>query len=83
MLFRSLGERIRSHKYDKKEKPALHKHSQEQQHEFNFKNPEVLVKENNFRARLYHEAIQIKRCSNSVNFRSDTDVLSTVYNVFF
>ena len=80
---RYLGARIRSHKYDKKEKTALHKHSQEQQHEFNFKKPEVLVKENNSRARLYHEAIQIKRCSNSINFRTDTDVLSTAYNVFF
>lgn len=80
---RYLGERIRSHKYDKKEKTALHQHSQEQQHSFNFKNPEVLVREPNFRARLYHEAIQIKRCSNSINFRTDTDVLGTAYSAFF
>ena len=80
---RYLGERIRSHKYDKNEKTALHQHEREKGHEFNFDTPKVLIREENTRARLYHEAIQIKRCPNAINYRSDTDVLGVAYNALF
>lgn len=75
---RYLGDRIRSHIYDKKEVAALHQH-QEFAYEFGFKNPKVLISGKNLQARSYQEAIQLKRCSSDINFRRDAQVLSVAY----
>lgn len=80
---RYLQERIKSHKYDKKEPTALHHHMIECAHEFDFEHPKVLARENNRKARLTLEAIHIKRSQNAINFRNDTVGLSKRYDGFF
>lgn len=81
---RYLQERIKSHKYDKKEKTALHKHMEDTGHIFDFENPRVLAKEKNRQARLVLEAIHIKKKkSSAINFRTDADQVSSRYDCFF
>lgn len=77
---RYLKERIRSHVYDKKEQTALKKHCNESGHSFDFKNPKILVRESNTQARLFHEAIQIKKDFAPVNSRADVQCLSAIYD---
>lgn len=79
---RYLQDRIKSHKYDKNEKTALHQHALDNDHIFDFDNPSILVNEKNMQARLIHEAIQIKKCPTAVNSRSDTQCLSSMYQPF-
>ena len=80
---RYLQDRIKGHRYNHKEVTALHQHQENNGHTFDFQNPKVLVKEKHLRARLIHEAIQVKKCPNAVNFRTDTQCLSALYDQFF
>ncbi|XP_044760294.1 uncharacterized protein LOC123317749 [Coccinella septempunctata] len=49
--------------------------------DFNIDNVEVLHREDNYRKRLFAEMFYIKRSNSCVNFRSDLDNLSSIYNV--
>lgn len=77
---RFLKERIKSHTYDKNEKTALKKHMQETGHTFNFKNTKILAREKNSTARLFLEAIHIKKGLEPLNSKTDTQCLSVVYD---
>ena len=77
---RYLKERIKSHVYDKKEQTALKKHMHESGHKFDFKNPKILVREGNTQARLFHEAIQIKKSFAPLNLKTDVQCLSAIYD---
>ena len=77
---RYLGERIREHKNNKKVATALNQHEQNSQHAFDFSNAKVLVTEKNFKARLMLEAIQIRRCPEAINFKSDVQALGNMYD---
>jgi len=82
-----LHKRVYQHKYDckltninKTDKTALASHHFELQHYFDFDNVEILDKEPNYFKRNLSEMIQI--CINKdkcVNFRTDTENLSSLY----
>ena len=82
-----LHKRVYQHKYDckltninKTDKTALASHHFELQHYFDFDNVEILDKEHNYFKRNLSEMIQI--CINKdkcVNFRTDTENLSSLY----
>lgn len=82
-----LNKRIYQHKYDckitnfnKTEKTALATHHFENNHQFDFDNTKILDKESNFRKRNLSEMIFITLNNNkTVNLRSDTQFLSTLY----
>lgn len=59
---------------------ALAKHATENLHNFDFKNVEILDKENNYKKRSIKEMIHIKKTPCTMNFRTDTNDLGTVYN---
>lgn len=77
---RYLKERIKSHVHANNEQTALKKHCQEFGHNFNFRDPKMLVKEKNTQARLFHEAIDIKKTFRAVNSITDTQCLSAIYD---
>ena len=51
-------------------------------HNFDFDDPKVLLQEKGLQARFIHEAIQIKKCPAAINFRSDLECLSALYEQF-
>ena len=59
---------------------ALSKHSKELRHNFDFENVKILKKENSYKKRLIYEMIYIKKENNAVNFRTDIENLSIIYN---
>ena len=59
---------------------ALSNHAIENLHNFNFNNVQVLDYEKNYKKRNIKEMIHIKKHQNALNFRTDTDNLSSVYN---
>ena len=75
--------RVYSHKYSIQcnyESTALSKHSKELNHHFDFNNVRILDKESNYQKRLIKEMINIKKEKNSINFRTDIQNLSILYN---
>ena len=80
-----ISARIRQHKNTCKNTyfgahTALSTHAQETSHKFDFDNVSCLEREGNDRKRKILEAIHITRRENTVNFKSDTENLSKVYN---
>lgn len=73
-----LSDRIKGHKYSNN-LTALKKHSNNNNHSFNFNNTKILNKENRYNARIMLEMIQIKKHKNSVNDRQDITGLSNLY----
>lgn len=78
--------RINQHSYDQKNKhiftdnsTALQIHALNTGHSFNFKEPKILATENNYRKRTILEMIHIKTTKNTVNKKSDTDNLHSIY----
>jgi len=59
---------------------ALSNHAIENLHNFDFNNVQILDYEINYKKRNIKEMIHIKKTKNTVNFRTDTDNLSSVYN---
>ncbi|XP_044766183.1 uncharacterized protein LOC123322305 [Coccinella septempunctata] len=79
-----LKDRIRQDENDSKHleaenKPALTQHTHREGHRFNFENVSILDKEQHYFRRLLSEMIYIRR-NNTVNYREDTNNLSTVYD---
>lgn len=62
------------------EKTALKKHTNSTNHQFNFKEVDILDKENNEKKRLVLEMIRIKQDKKCINDRRDTDKLGTLYD---
>ncbi|KAI4461480.1 atp-binding cassette abc transporter-related [Holotrichia oblita] len=79
-----LKKRIYNHQYTATHnvtaETALSKHSKDRRHNFDFQNTKILKKENNYKKRLIYEMIYIKKDENAVNFRTDIDNLSVIYN---
>lgn len=59
---------------------ALSKHAIDNLHNFDFNNVQILDYEPNHKKRNIKEMIQIKKNNNTLNFRNDTENLSTIYN---
>lgn len=79
-----LKDRVRQHKNDGKHleaenKTALTQHTHREGHRFNFENVTILDREQHYFRRLLSEMIYIRR-NKSVNYREDTNNLSTVYD---
>ena len=49
-------------------------------HNFEFNNVQIFDYETNFKKMNIKEMIHIKRTKNAINFRTDTDNLSCIYN---
>ncbi|KAI4455630.1 madf domain transcription factor [Holotrichia oblita] len=79
-----LKKRIYNHQYavthNVTAETALSKHSKDRRHNFDFQNTKILKKGNNYKKRLIYEMIYIKKAENAVNFRTDIDHLSVIYN---
>lgn len=78
-----LNKRVYSHKYSiqcNDESTALSRHSKELNHHFDFNNVSILDRESNYKKRLIKEMINIKKEKNSINFRTDIQNLSILYN---
>lgn len=79
-----LNKRIYNHKYsinnDVNGETALSKHAKQFNHKFNFDDTKILVKENNYRKRLLLEMVNIKKDKNAINFKTDIENLSFLYN---
>ncbi|KAI4465023.1 pdz and lim domain protein zasp [Holotrichia oblita] len=79
-----LKKRIYNHQYtvthNVTAETALSKHSKDRRHNFDFRNTKILRKENNYKKRSIYKMIYIKKDENAVNFRTDIDHLSVIYN---
>ena len=82
-----LGVRIKQHINDcrivnahKPNRTALSSHHFSTEHTFNFDDVKVLDTEGNARKRFLSESLYIKLHENSINFKSDTQYLSTIYS---
>lgn len=80
---RYLSERVKEHKRGlktiQKNPTALTAHHMDASHGFDFEKVKILNYESNLRKRLILEMIQIKK-HNSVNFRTDIEKFSAMYN---
>ena len=74
-----LENRLKSHKYDKKNKTALNNHERTKNHTFNFEKTKILKSENNKKKREFLEMIEIQKNKNSINDKKDVDGLSKNY----
>jgi hypothetical protein len=74
-----LENRIKSHKYDKKNETALTKHMKSTNHVFNFNNTKIIKTEQNTKKREFLEMIEIQKNPHSVNDKKDTHGLSKIY----
>ena len=78
-----LKNRIQQHKYSirntQEQHTALSTHALDNLHNFNFNEVKILEFENNSKKRNIKEMIHIKKTKNAINYRTDTDNLSTVY----
>lgn len=70
-------------KYPNKPNTALSDHAVDNLHNFNFASPKLLKSEKNLKKRLIYEMIEIKKDSNSVNYNTDIENLSTIYHNLF
>lgn len=79
-----LKNRIKDHKNSIKitnQNPtALSKHALDELHNFNFNNTQILDFASNYKKRNLKEMIHIKKTKNTINYRTDTENLSTIYN---
>lgn len=81
-----LVNRIKAHQNSvegkNKDKTALKKHVEQNEHEFDFADVKILKKETNERKRMIYEIINIKKDKNSINDRRDVEDLDICYNEF-
>lgn len=59
---------------------ALSEHHLQTGHNFDYKNTRIIKQQNGYQARIITEMLEIKRNKNSINYRSDTQNLSTIYH---
>lgn len=82
---RRLKIRINEHKNNVKHRDAHHtalsQHSIQNEHTFNFDDVKILNNETYLRKRLILEMIQIKSHIHSINFKTDIDKLSNIYEL--
>lgn len=82
---RYMKQRIYEHKNDcknyltKQNPTALVEHKINTGHSFDFENVSIIGRQNNYRKRLLHEMIAIKKEKRSVNKRTDIENLNTAY----
>lgn len=78
-----LQKRMQQHKSNVKLKQtqitALAKHAIEENHKFDFENPQILDREQNYNKRLISEMIHIVKDRNAINNKRDVENLSTTY----
>jgi hypothetical protein len=74
-----LENRIKSHKYDKRNETALTKHEKNQKHKFNYNNTKIIKTEKNTKKREFLEMVEIHRNKNSINDKKDINNLSKIY----
>lgn len=79
-----LKNRLNQHKLaisqHKKNNTALSNHALENFHTFDFKNTKIIHKENNISKRLFLEMCYIKNNDKTINYQTDIENLSVVYN---
>lgn len=75
-----LENRIKSHKYDKKNSTALSSHEKSKNHTFNYNKAEILATEPNVKKREFLEMVCIKKQKNAVNDKTDIANLSKIYS---
>lgn len=74
-----LENRIKSHKYDKKNATALSNHESKNNHSFNYNEVIILASEVNTKKREFLEMVEIKKEQNSINDKKDVCGLSKLY----
>lgn len=74
-----LENRLKGHKYDKKNKTALTKHESTTNHKMNYQETKILATEYNKHKREFLEMIYIKKEPESMNDRTDIKNLNQVY----
>lgn len=74
-----LENRIKSHKYDKKNATALTNHDRNKNHKFNYTETKILKTENNLKKREFYEMVAIQKSSYCINDKKDIDKLNTTY----
>lgn len=83
----NLKKRMNNHKNDCRKhnlltnhnKTALTTHCYNENHTFNFDNPDILDVECNFKKRQLSEMLQIQSDDRSINFKTDISNLSNIY----
>jgi hypothetical protein len=75
-----LEKRIQAHKYAKTSTTALNKHTQNTGHSFNFNKTSILHKVRYEKPRPTLEIIEIQKHKHSLNDKTDSQNLSTIYN---
>lgn len=78
-----LENRIKSHKYDKKNSTALTAHERKTQHSFNFESAKILKTETNTRKRELYESIEIQKNYRAINDKKDANNISRIYSSLF
>ena len=78
-LHNRLLEHARSVK-NKENKTALAEHATTYKHSFDFNNTKILDTENNIKKRLLLEMIYIEKENSSINYKTDIENLSAIYN---
>lgn len=74
-----LENRIKSHKYDKKNATALTKHEITKQHKFKFEDTKIIKSENNLKKRECYEMLHIQQNKHSINDKKDVNFVGKVY----
>ena len=78
-----LKQRVTQHKSDcrlGKNTCALVNHHVSTGHQFNFNEPTILEHENKYNNCLFLEMYHIIKTRNNINYKSDTNQLSNIYN---
>ena len=78
-LHTRLLENARSVK-NEENKTALAEHAITYKHSFDFKNTKILDIENNLKKRLFLKMIHIQKENSTVNYKTDIENLSAIYN---
>jgi hypothetical protein len=74
-----LENRLKGHKYDKKNTTALTKHELSKKHTFDYNNTKILKTENNQKKREFYEMIEIHKNKSAINDKKDVNNLSKIY----
>lgn len=74
-----LENRLKGHKYDKKNVTALTNHVSTENHTFDFNKTKILKTENHQKKREFYEMVEIQKNKNAVNDKKDLKNLSKIY----
>jgi hypothetical protein len=74
-----LENRLKSHKYDKKNKTALTNHEHTKKHTFNYNNTKILKTESQTKKREFLEMVEIHKQKNAINDKKDVSNLNKIY----